>query len=75
MTKADAIHTLINTLRLDSANIPGFHKNQVQYLLRVAEKLQQDYKSAKTRAEKEYAEFYYLRTLRDVDAHLTLLDK
>lgn len=70
MTKSDAI----KLLQFNSHGRKNFHKDQAQYWLKNAETLQQDFKAAKTNGERNSAKFYYLKSLEQADAHLTLID-
>lgn len=71
MTKPDAL----KLLQFNSRGRKNFHKDQARYWLANAETLQQDFKTAKNADERKSAEFYYLKSLERVDAHLTLINR
>lgn len=71
MTKADAINTLGSAARFSKTmTTDDFAK-----LFRLAASLQDDYRAAKKPKERADAERFYFGLLRNIDAHLTLIDK
>lgn len=71
MTKADAI----NLLRLDSRGSIQQHREQIAVLFQYAKTLQQSFKITDTPRNRKATQFFYLKTLAKIDAHLMLIDR